>query len=298
MENKIQNPGTSNNNSIHASIIVRDEAGILRKKIEGYHTPSIFAEQHLFYPIWGNEYTCRAPYKVERKGVEFYFLFRISTGYLYFKYEGEEFTAKPGDVVLLDGRKEHTYYAENPVTFMQICYRGNESEAYYQLLKQHYGVIFHKKPVLQVMFSRIISELGKPLPDDHLLSANIHSILSSLAVPAQSELSPSIAQAQQYILNNFSKNITVEDIAEDVSLSKYHFSRQFKAETGYTPHEYLFDVRIRYARKLLAETNQSIESVSINSGFANTSSFIRAFKKETMVTPAMFRKFFDPSGFK
>ncbi|MDO4616631.1 MAG: AraC family transcriptional regulator [Lachnospiraceae bacterium] len=283
--------------TLHHSMTIHEEEGILRRKGAGFHTPSNFALQHLFCPIWGDEYTCRSPYKVAREGLEFYSLFRIVNGYLYFLYDGTEFTAKPGDVVFIDGRKKHRYFAKEPVTFLHFNFRGNASEAYFQLLTQQ-GVLFHNSPEVLPMFQSIILELTQTDPNEHMLSSQIHLLLSALTNQESKKLSSAIARAQNYILSNYEKNILVDDIAAEVQLSKYHFSRQFKAETGYSPHEYLFEVRIRNARKLLAETNKSIESIAINCGFTNTSSFIRAFKKETMVTPAMFRKFFDPSGFR
>ncbi len=296
-DNSLLQPVDHNILEAQQSLMMPDEAGILRRKGGGFNTPSIFAVNHLFYPIWGDEYTCRYPYRVSRNSINLYSLFRITNGFLYFIYEGHEFSAAPGDVVLIDGRKEHVYYAKEPVTFLHFSFRGNESDAYYQLLTQN-SVLFRDKSEVLYLFRNIIEELEEPEPDDHLLSSQIHMILSSLAKQKAKKVSPAVQKAQNYIMENFQRNILVEDIAADVSLSKYHFSRIFKAETGFTPHDYLFKIRIRNSQKLLVETTKSVESIALNCGFTNTSSFIRAFKKETMITPAMFRKFFDPSGFR
>jgi AraC-like DNA-binding protein len=59
---------------------------------------------------------------------------------------------------------------------------------------------------------------------------------------------------------------------------------------GTTPHVYLNNRRIAYAKELLWTTNCTVEVISLKSGFINTASFYRAFKRITGTTPRQFRK--------
>ncbi len=285
-------------NDMHEELIIPGEVGILRTKEGGFHSPSSFALDNLFYILWGNEYTCRAPYRVDREGLQYYMAFRVITGSLYFEYVDKLFAAKPGDVVLLDGREKHVYYAKEPVTFQHFIFRGNCSDAFYKKIHDEIGVLHHNKSETMFLFNYIQSELEQTMPDDYKLSLLVHNILSVLVIRSKKKMTPVITKAQQYILDHYDKDLSVDDIADEVSLSKYHFSRLFKEETGYSPHEFLYSVRLRNAKKMLSETKQSVNSIAAACGFSNTSHFIRAFKKETLVTPASFRKYFDPSGFK
>lgn len=283
---------------LHKDAIIPREYGILKRKTGGFHSPCPFAREYLFCVLWGNEYVCEAPYQVRRRNLNMFILFRILDGNLYFEYEDKTFTAGPGDVVLINGLNYHRYYAKSPVTFQHFTFAGNSSLYYYNYLYRQYGALYRDKPEAAFLFNSVQNELESISPDDHRLSLLVHNILTVLAIQSQKILSPTAVQAKTYIHNNFQRDIHVEDIASSVSLSKYHFSRMFKAETGYTPHEYLFSIRLRTARELLTETRMNLDSIASACGFSSTSHFIRAFKQETGVTPTMFRKFFDPTGFR
>ncbi len=278
--------------------IILEEVGILSHKKGGFSAPTVFAQENLFVVIWGDVYTCAAPYEVIRENMHMFILFRIKTGTLYFDYDGKSFTASDGDVVLLDGKKFHHYYARKEVTFQHFIFTGNSSQAYYDYLYAKYGPLYHDNTESAFLFQYIQDELESGTPNDHKLSFLVHNILSILAIRSMPTTSPMVNTAKKYILDNYQSSIKVDDIANQVSLSKYHFSRSFKAETGYSPNEYLISVRLKHARELLSTTYASVESIAAACGFSSTSHFIRTFKKDIGITPTIFRKFFDPTGFR
>jgi AraC-like DNA-binding protein len=92
------------------------------------------------------------------------------------------------------------------------------------------------------------------------------------------------------ILKNFKEPVSVEDLAQKVNLTKAAFCRYFKARTQKTFVEYLMQVRINHACKLLKETDLSVLEVCYESGFNNLSNFNRQFLKLTKENPKAFRK--------
>jgi AraC-like DNA-binding protein len=92
------------------------------------------------------------------------------------------------------------------------------------------------------------------------------------------------------ILKNFKEPVSVEDLAQKVNLTKAAFCRYFKARTQKTFVEYLMQVRINHACKLLKETDLSVLEVCYESGFNNLSNFNRQFLKLTKQNPKAFRK--------
>ena len=92
------------------------------------------------------------------------------------------------------------------------------------------------------------------------------------------------------ILKNFKEPISVEDLAQKVNLTKAAFCRYFKARTQKTFVEYLMQVRINHACKLLKETDMSVLEICYESGFNNLSNFNRQFKIRHNISPKQYRK--------
>ena len=76
------------------------------------HTASAFAQQHLFYGLWGARYLCSAPYSVRRKHLNAFLMFYIHSGEMQFTYRDQTFTASADDIVLIDCNFPHHYYTK------------------------------------------------------------------------------------------------------------------------------------------------------------------------------------------
>ncbi|OTA18254.1 AraC/XylS family transcriptional regulator [Xenorhabdus vietnamensis] len=101
--------------------------------------------------------------------------------------------------------------------------------------------------------------------------------------------------AKEYIDTYADNNISLNQLAEMVQLSPWHFLRQFKKSIGVTPHIYLISARLRMARRLLIEGN-SILNVAIRCGFSDQSHFNRHFKNALGITPGMFVRSLQKAG--
>ena len=103
----------------------------------------------------------------------------------------------------------------------------------------------------------------------------------------------SVARAQHYIELHFAENITVSALAKLGCVSESTFNRRFKKETGRTPIEYLIDIRINQAKKLLRRKSLSITEVAMRCGFGTGAHFTACFAQKTGVTPSEFRSRFQ-----
>ncbi len=97
----------------------------------------------------------------------------------------------------------------------------------------------------------------------------------------------------QHIMKNFSREITLEQIAGVAHISPNSFCRYFKSRIKKTFSQFLMEVRIGHACKLLAETRKTIAEVCYESGFNNFSNFNRHFKTITGKTPMAHRKHYQ-----
>lgn len=94
-----------------------------------------------------------------------------------------------------------------------------------------------------------------------------------------------------FIRDNFTKNISLEDIAKSANLSQYHFHRLFKQIYGETPNAYLNRLRMEFAGHLLGlYPDKTILEIAIESGYSSLAAFSRDFKKHFELTPSKYRK--------
>lgn len=98
-----------------------------------------------------------------------------------------------------------------------------------------------------------------------------------------------VIQAVNHLEQNYVSLLSLEELANRVELSKYHFSRIFKKTTGFTPMEYLTKVRMEKAVKLLRNTNMTIEDIARQVGYSNGSYFIKVFRDWIGFSPGEFR---------
>ncbi|MBZ6527164.1 helix-turn-helix transcriptional regulator [Aerococcaceae bacterium DSM 111021] len=99
-----------------------------------------------------------------------------------------------------------------------------------------------------------------------------------------------IERIQQYIRQNYSEKITLDDLSSHVGINKYYLIRLFKQKTGLSPIDYLIHVRLAEAEKLLATSNVTISKISDMVGFHSPSHFSKTFKESNHCTPSAFRK--------
>lgn len=96
----------------------------------------------------------------------------------------------------------------------------------------------------------------------------------------------------EFILKNYKEQIYVQDIASKLNMSVPAFSRYFKHHTRKTFSDYVTEIRIGYACKLLMENNHTISEISYRSGFDNLSNFYRHFRKTVGIIPKDYRSRF------
>lgn len=101
-----------------------------------------------------------------------------------------------------------------------------------------------------------------------------------------------VQKVKQYINNNYARPLRLEDLAALVGMSPVAFSRFFRQRTGRTLSEYIVDIRLGYAARMLVDTAKNISEICYECGFNNLSNFNRTFKAKRHYTPRDFRAMF------
>jgi len=99
-----------------------------------------------------------------------------------------------------------------------------------------------------------------------------------------------VLKVKNYISKNYMDEIRLNTLADIAGMSPSAFSRFFKLHTGRNLSEYIIEMRLGYASRMLVDTAKSIAEISFQSGFNNLSNFNRIFKKKKGCSPSEFRE--------
>lgn len=200
------------------------------------------------------------------------------------RIENQSFEMKEGCFALFNPGEIHTVSAK-PKT---------ESGIYALVFRlsdvfDNFNNFFEETELTEQIFDTYFKEKHSPLA----LKSQIYHLLSHLQIknavnsPLQNE---NIKNVLSFMENNYNEKISVEDLAREAKLSKYHFIRVFKAYTDVTPIKYINQIRIAKAKELMKAGNTDITNTALQVGFDNISYFIKVFKELCGVTPLKFLK--------
>ncbi len=96
--------------------------------------------------------------------------------------------------------------------------------------------------------------------------------------------------AREYIHENITAKVSLDELAMTSSLSKFHLFESFKYFFGKTPHQYANNVKLIKAKELLMNNQNSVSHIALALGFADVHSFSKLFKKKYRVSPSHFVK--------
>ena len=146
------------------------------------------------------------------------------------------------------------------------------SEAGKPMDPAHCAMVEALERAIAITVLRQHSTLGRPTPQDPLQTA-----------PAR------IRRVLDYLRGEAWRAPTLREMARMAGLSPTHFGRAFRAATGIPPHQYLQDLRMERARRLLETTRLSVTQIALECGFEQSTSFATSFKKLVGVSPRMWR---------
>lgn len=115
---------------------------------------------------------------------------------------------------------------------------------------------------------------------------------SSFAHTERSTESRRVQKVKQYINDHYADPLRLSDLADIVGMSPVAFSRFFRQRTGRTLSDYIVDIRLGYAARMLVDSTKNISEICYECGFNNLSNFNRTFKAKRNCTPRYFREMF------
>lgn len=141
---------------------------------------------------------------------------------------------------------------------------------------------------------RLYEEFRQPDAASPLVIEGLVLLLLTLAAerrPANERHTPLfLAQAREFIHDQFAQNFTIETLAETVGVTRWQLTRAFQKHFRCTPGDYLRRQRLEFARRELARPGKKLVAIAHAAGFCDQSHFSRAFKSFTGITPRLYQQ--------
>jgi len=283
------------------------EAGGNMENMYSYnHTPSFLARSTFFYVQSFGHFFCDDEYYTKREGYKSFLLIYTLDGKGYAEYRGIKYELSKGQVLIMDCFDYHEYRTD-PVELWDmkwIHFNGASSEQYFNMIYEKYGPVIDmggKECVLNYIDQILSMHASGDRQFEIKASSIIVRMLTDILLTTSGKASElkikknncDLQKIYDLIEKKYDSNISLDDMAASVNLSKYYFLRIFKEATCYSPYEYLVKYRINRAKSLLESTDKPIEQIAVDVGFESTSNFIRTFKKIESMTPLKYRKYWN-----
>ena len=265
-----------------------------------FQTPSEMARRMLYYMTSCGYYYTDYDYRIEREDYHNYMVFYVCNGRLSLTSGGRTMVASAGQAGMLNCHKPQEYHAIGNAEFIWLHLDGiNTGQFYEQIVQQKKGFVFDtvnageiKDRIYELVFACRNDQLPGEVRLSHKLGGVLTALLDDSAPPdAPDNPDSPIGTAIHFIREHYSEPITLEDVAQSVHMSQYHFSRLFKRECGYSPHEYIILVRLNRAKHLLKTTDLSVKSIAQSVGYQNVTTFSNAFSNRVGLAPSVFRRY-------
>lgn len=211
----------------------------------------------------------------------------------------EKLPMRAGDIIVINSGAVHRMTSDSGVSYhcfivcSQFCLDNG-----FDVTRTHFATHI-RDDALVARIQRAIAEFTADDDAPYHVTGTRAAVLDMLthltreyAIPLDERIKmpgETIRAALDYLNRHFTEPITIDALCAEIGVSKFHFLRNFKRNTGYTVISYLHYLRCRRAARLLVGTDVRIGEIAVACGFENLSYFSKIFEKYMGTQPSRFR---------
>ena len=263
-------------------------------------TPSDVAQRSLYYLKACGYYYTDDSYCIRRDTYHSDLILFLCHGKMSIRNEDRRETVSAGQVCYICCDAPHEYRSIGHAEFVWAHLAGPNLHVFRDWLiqKNNGHVISVLQPELfrELLFSFVYEMRSHQLHNELACSAKLYQLLimmideTALDPPAELPAqSTAIADVMRFMEKECGRPLSLDLLSRKANMSKYHFSRRFKQECGFSPHVYLTMLRMNKAMYLLKTTDLPVREISLMVGYQNESTFSTAFHDRIGLSPLRFR---------
>lgn len=237
-------------------------------------------------------------YREREDGADQYILIYCTEGKGIIEVEDQIYRLEKSDAFCIPRNVRHKYYADEkePWSILWVHFKGDNTN-YFPLEERKKVHINsrHSDNRMMVLFNLLFRVLernytiGNFIYISQVLSLILSEIYFREKVDESSVQDRHVTMVIRYMYQHLRENLTLEEISEEVQLSKSYLNAVFKAQTGKSPVEFFIHLKMQEACKLLKSTDYYIYEVSSELGYTDQYYFSRIFKKVVGVSPKDYK---------
>lgn len=268
-------------------------------------TPTTMTKSLPFYITEAGHFTVFSDYKVKRDLHDSFLFLYTHSGEGIIKTGDTNIRLPSGYAVIIDCHTAHEYYSQSDTwNFLWIHFDGSAVKTMFDILYPN-NTVYNVNMESDSDFKHHVTSIIKRAAKNDIKncidnSCRMHQLINSMFSSSltadennqKKDFGDDIHTVLEYIKNNYSQSISIDDMIETIHVSKYHFIRRFSRIMGMTPYNYLINYRITMAKTLLRTTNKTVAEIAEQCGFMDTSNFITKFKRSTNQKPLQYRRDF------
>lgn len=263
------------------------------------------AQSYLPYFQEVGDFPAGKNYYTKRENLRSYMMSLTVDGEGILVYGGKMYHLTPGKIYWIDCSHYQYFYTNPNVGHWHttwVHFYGSGCAQYYDLFTNSNG----GSPVISVandsgfkflltqaidIYKNADTTLNEDLQAAALINGLMIRSIQAVSPASQNKTEPKhVTDIRDYISTHYNEQITLDTLAEAMSLNKFYLQKLFKKYTGVTPNEYLIRTRMLHVKELLYSTDEPISRIALDVGFNNLGHFIELFKSREGVSPSVFRR--------
>ncbi len=213
----------------------------------------------------------------------------LLNGILQVIMEGHTYEVHPGEMIIYPRNVTHIEHSigQQPLESIFFAWTQENDEEVKTWPRKGRDVLGRIQTLARWMYEITPPKIRQ---DQHIIQIALEMILYEFHnshIPADEQLE---IRLRRYLQEHLAEQLTLDDLAKAIGITKYHFVRKFKNETGISPMAYLRQIRVQNAKNLLGNTPLPIKNIAPQVGLVDEYHFSRVFSRVVGLSPREYRK--------